>query len=192
MPSWIVSICFHGTLMLFFAVGLQSCDSGASGASDEEFREVGIYIKDAVDLVENVQEDKKPVQDVEENTETDPQPSEAEIARAVENTAELPSELLELPELSPVKAPLFTWSARCAGRCGRSTCPQRPSWRRARSHVLLRYRHRGKSVPVCCRSIGQHGVLRSVARGKKRTAGESPEPRFNSAVSHHLLQHPLS
>jgi Ca-activated chloride channel family protein len=100
VPSWIVSICFHGTLMLFVAVGLQSCDSGANGASDEEFREVGIYIKDAVDLVENVQEDEKPVQDVEENTETDAQPSEAEIAEAVANTAELPSELLDLPELS--------------------------------------------------------------------------------------------
>lgn len=101
VPSWIVSICFHGTLMLFFAVGLQSCDSGNSGASDEEFREVGIYIRDAVELVDNVDEDAKPAEDVVENSETDAQPSEAEIAKAVENSSDLPSDLLKLPELPP-------------------------------------------------------------------------------------------
>lgn len=101
VPSWIVSVCFHGGLMLFFAVGLQSCESGHSGASDEEFREVGIYVKDAVELVENVQEDAKPVQDKPQDADTDAPPTEAQIAEALDSSSNLPSDLLKLPELAP-------------------------------------------------------------------------------------------
>lgn len=105
VPSWIVSICFHCSLMLFFAVGLQSCESGHSGASEEDFREVGIYVKDAVELVENVQEDEQPVENVQENPDqNDTPPTEAQIAEAINSESDLPSDLLDLPELPTTNA----------------------------------------------------------------------------------------
>ena len=99
VPSGVVSVCVHGILMFAFAIGLQSCESGYSGASDDEYREVGIYVKDAVELVENVQEDEKPIKDVPE--EADAQPTEAQIAEALNADSSLPSDLLNLPEPTP-------------------------------------------------------------------------------------------
>lgn len=101
VPSWIVSICLHGTLMFCFAAGLQSCEQGQSGASDEEFRDVGIYVKDAADQPENNVAEETPESPAPElsqaNTET--VPTEAELADATAESLEsIPSSLLDLPE----------------------------------------------------------------------------------------------
>lgn len=102
VPSWIVSICLHGTLMFCFAAGLQSCERGQSGASDENFRDVGIYVKDAADQLENnVAEDttESPAPELSQaNTET--VPTEAELAdAAAESLNSIPSDLVSLPDL---------------------------------------------------------------------------------------------
>lgn len=102
VPSWIVSICLHGTLMFCFAAGLQSCERGQSGASEENFRDVGIYVKDA-----DQQEENNVAQEIPETpapdlspVDTEVVPTEAELAKAAaESLNSIPSDLVNLPEL---------------------------------------------------------------------------------------------
>ena len=105
VPSWIVSICLHGTLMFCFAVGLQSCERGQSGASEENYRDVGIYVKDAAEQPENNAADEttdSPAPEVSPaNTETIP--TEDELADATtKSLANLPASLVELPKTDTV------------------------------------------------------------------------------------------
>ncbi|NQV26559.1 MAG: hypothetical protein HQ518_19565 [Rhodopirellula sp.] len=102
VPSWIVSICLHGTLMFCFAAGLQSCERGQSGASDENFRDVGIYVKNAAEELEPNPAEETPESAAAEvspaNTET--VPTDAQLAdAAAESLNSLPSDLVSLPEL---------------------------------------------------------------------------------------------
>jgi hypothetical protein len=102
VPSWIVSICLHGTLMFCFAAGLQSCERGQSGASDENFRDVGIYVKNAAEQLENnvAEESTKPPAPELSPANTETMPTEAELAEAAaESLNSLPSDLVNLPEL---------------------------------------------------------------------------------------------
>ena len=102
VPSWIVSICLHGTLMFCFAAGLQSCERGQSGASDENFRDVGIYVKDAAD-----QPDNTPVEETPDSTgsaglptPTEEIPDDKALAEEIGKTLEsFPDSLPDLPKL---------------------------------------------------------------------------------------------
>lgn len=102
VPSWIVSICLHGTLMFCFAAGLQSCERGQSGASEENFRDVGIYVKDAADQLENNVADETTQPPAPERSQTDTEivPTEAELAEAAaDSLSSIPDDLVNLPEL---------------------------------------------------------------------------------------------
>ncbi len=52
VPSWFASLICHGLLVFIFLLSLQHWDRGNSGAAEGDFREVGIYVKDAADLTE--------------------------------------------------------------------------------------------------------------------------------------------
>ena len=102
VPSWIVSICLHGTLMFCFAAGLQSCERGQSGASEENFRDVGIYVKDAAEQLENnvAEESAEPPAPELSQDNTETVPTEAELAKAAaESLNNIPSDLVKLPDL---------------------------------------------------------------------------------------------
>lgn len=117
LPSWFASVVCHGLLVLVFLLSLQHWDSGNSGAADNNFREVGIYVKEAANQAETADADQtsdQPAPEENQLTEERP-PSEAELAAAAtDNLPELPSDLLELPETevadvvgagSPLKQP---------------------------------------------------------------------------------------
>jgi hypothetical protein len=100
IPSWIVSLSAHGVLFVIFAVSLNSCDSGYSGAAEENFRDVGIYVKPSEDNSENAVD----ANDANENTEatdpTDAPPSEADLAKATADSLnQLTEKRLDLPTL---------------------------------------------------------------------------------------------
>lgn len=101
VPSWIVSICLHGTLMFCFAAGLQSCEKGQSGASDENFRDVGIYVKDAAEQPENTSDEAPPDTPGSNGLPTPIEeiPDEEDTADAVGKTLDdFPMNLPELPK----------------------------------------------------------------------------------------------
>ncbi len=53
LPSWIVSLAMHGTLLLFVATTLKTCSSsGAASTGEGEFREVGLYLKQSKHVIE--------------------------------------------------------------------------------------------------------------------------------------------
>ncbi|MBI1314176.1 hypothetical protein GC176_23015 [bacterium] len=101
LPSWFASVVCHGLLLLLFLLSLQHWDSGNSGATENDFREVGIYVKNAADQAETADAEKTSDHPAPEENQLaeDRQPSEAEVATAAtESLPELPSDLLELPE----------------------------------------------------------------------------------------------
>jgi len=117
VPSWFASVVCHGLLVVIFLLSLQHWDRGDSGAADTDFREVGIYVKDAADLAETADAEQTSDQPAPEENQLseDRPPSEAELAAAAtESLPDLPSDLLELPETeiadvvgagSPLKTP---------------------------------------------------------------------------------------
>ncbi|MGZ0166452.1 MAG: hypothetical protein ACKVII_21215 [Planctomycetales bacterium] len=101
VPSWIVSICLHGTLMFCFAAGLQSCEQGQSGASDENFRDVGIYVKDAAEQEENTPVDSPPDSSGSDGLPTPAEeiPDDKKVAEKVGDTLDdFPKNLPDLPK----------------------------------------------------------------------------------------------
>lgn len=104
VPSWIASICAHGTLLMVMALTMQSCDQGHSGAAEEDFREVGIYVKPAESVSQN-NVDTAPSENPREAdaNPTEAMPSEEEIADATPNLDEVPAEL-SLPDTELPKA----------------------------------------------------------------------------------------
>lgn len=117
VPSWLASVICHGLLVFIFLLSLQHWDRGNSGAAETDFREVGIYVKDAADLTETAdaeQTSEEPAPEENHLSEERP-PSEAELAAAAaESLPDLPSDLVELPETeladvvgagSPLKQP---------------------------------------------------------------------------------------
>jgi hypothetical protein len=104
LPSWLVSVCLHGSLMMLFATGIQSCDQGHSGAAEEDFREVGIYVKQG-DAVSETNPDTPDDSEADRlaDSAVEAPPTEAELAAATTAAlSELPASLLDLP---PVEAP---------------------------------------------------------------------------------------
>ena len=92
VPSWIASVCVHGTIMICFALSMQSCDQGHSGAAEENYREVGIFVKATEDNSENNPEtDQQTAAESDETQETIP--TEAELAESTPKITELPAEL---------------------------------------------------------------------------------------------------
>lgn len=87
--------------MFCFAAGLQSCERGQSGASEEDFRDVGIYVKDAADQKENNVAEDTDLQAAPDLSKSNNEtiPTEAELAEAMkDSSANLPDSLVDLPE----------------------------------------------------------------------------------------------
>lgn len=98
VPSWIASVCVHGTIMVCFALSMQSCEQGHSGAAEEDFKHVGIYVKPAEDNSENnPNESTAEESPTEETNPTETMPAEADIAETTPSLDEVPAELT-LPE----------------------------------------------------------------------------------------------
>lgn len=98
VPSWIASVCVHGTIMICFALSMQSCEQGHSGASEEDFREVGIYVKPADEKSENNPDESMAEQaPTESDVTSETIPAEAELAESTPKLEDLPAEL-NLPE----------------------------------------------------------------------------------------------
>lgn len=94
VPSWIASVCVHGTIMIGFALSMQSCEQGHSGAAEEDFREVGIYVKPANDNSENNPEESTAEQTPADATNpAEAIPTEATLAESTPELSELPTEL---------------------------------------------------------------------------------------------------
>lgn len=113
-PGWMASVLLHVALFAVFAFSLRSCDSGYSGASADDFREVGIYVRDATELADNnpeQQPSENPALEKSEASTTAATPAEsvptdAQLAEAVAPTLDsLPPELLKLPTIDPGKRP---------------------------------------------------------------------------------------
>ena len=104
LPSWLVSVCLHGSFMVLFATGIQSCEQGHSGAAEEDFREVGIYVKQGDEVSEtNPETPDKTEADTKSDAAVEAPPTEAELAAATSAAlSELPASLLELP---PTESP---------------------------------------------------------------------------------------
>jgi Ca-activated chloride channel family protein len=47
MPSWVISLALHAGLLLLFMTTMRGCGGSVSGTTGEEFRSIGIYVKDA-------------------------------------------------------------------------------------------------------------------------------------------------
>jgi hypothetical protein len=101
IPSWIVSLSVHGVLMIAFAAGISSCDSGYSGAAEENFRTVGIYTKQTEDNSENAPDTNEATsQTPDANSDVEKPPTEAELAQATSNSLnQLTQKRLDLPTL---------------------------------------------------------------------------------------------
>lgn len=103
VPSWLLSIAVHAALIGIFLLSLQSWDRGASGASDEDSREVGIYIKDAADQTETMDAEQQSDDPAPEDAAVsqDVPPSEAELAEATaDSLSDIASDKLDLPDLT--------------------------------------------------------------------------------------------
>ena len=100
IPSWIVSLSTHGVLFIVFAASLNSCDSGYSGAAEENFRDVGIYVKPSEDNSENAPDTDKPIENTDAADQAQEPPTEADLAKATADSInELANQRLDLPTL---------------------------------------------------------------------------------------------
>jgi len=100
LPGWSASVLLHALLLAAFAISIRSCDRGHSGAAVENFRDVGIYVRNAEDLAENNPDTTpSPAPALEAASQTrQPAPTEAELASlAAPNLDSVPSELLDNP-----------------------------------------------------------------------------------------------
>ncbi|RMG34455.1 MAG: VWA domain-containing protein [Planctomycetota bacterium] len=99
IPSWIVSVALHGTLLIVLATTMKSCGSGVPGAAEGQFREVGIYI----DAPEQQPNEQQPP--AEPTPQTEPPSALAtsadpivDTARQVQDTASDVQDLLDIPD----------------------------------------------------------------------------------------------
>ena len=95
VPSWIASICVHGTLLICFAFGVQSCEQGHSGAAQEDYRNVGISMRPLEDHSRETDATADPA--LENDATPVESPAEVEIAEAVPELNEFAAGLT-LPE----------------------------------------------------------------------------------------------
>lgn len=108
LPGWSASVLLHALLLAAFALSIRSCDRGHSGAALEDFRDVGIYVRDAVHLAENNPETTpSPDSVMEAASQTQPPaPTEAELAALVAPSLDsVPSELLTNPAVDSSRQP---------------------------------------------------------------------------------------
>lgn len=93
LPSWLVSLTLHVCVLLLFGSNLRSCGHPLPGSPEGDFREVGIYVKQAEQLNEPTEQPEQA-----ENSPTEPTVSN--------NTAELsqPEQLEETPP-APLSTP---------------------------------------------------------------------------------------
>jgi len=98
VPSWIASICVHGTLVICFAFSMQSCEQGHSGASQENYRNVGISVRPPDDHTdEDSAADASDDPGQVNNSASAEMPAEVEVAEAVPALDEVAAGLT-LPE----------------------------------------------------------------------------------------------
>jgi Ca-activated chloride channel family protein len=102
LPSWIVSLSVHGVLLMAFAAGINSCDSGYSGAAEEDFRSVGIFTKATEDDSENAPETNDATSSTSDaaTDANEKPPTEADLAKVAANSLnQLAQNRLDLPTL---------------------------------------------------------------------------------------------
>lgn len=99
IPSWVVSVALHGTLLIVLATTMKSCGSGQPQGTEGAFREVGIY----VDTPE--QSPSEPVAPSEQAAQVEPSASSQTATDAIADTAAQLSEsagplqdLLDVPD----------------------------------------------------------------------------------------------
>ncbi len=105
LPSWVVSVALHGTLLIVLASTMKSCGSGQPGGTEGRFREVGIY----VDAAEK--ETTEPVALPEQPSQAVPsqslQTTHDAIADAAERLAESANSLQDLLDVPDAQDPVL-------------------------------------------------------------------------------------
>ena len=109
LPSWLISVAVHVLILFVFAVSLQSWDKGYDGSSDEDVREVGIFVKPAETVTENNPEtdEAETTENTEDENQSQVPPTEAELADATQDALKDVNVELQLPNVdqSGVLAP---------------------------------------------------------------------------------------
>ncbi len=102
-PSWIVSLALHATLLILVVTQFQSCRSGVAGVDEGEIREVGIYLKEESNRLENADlaadDSNEPIRQNEQdffNASTKPNPQDD---NSISDLIDLP--IVESPRLGP-------------------------------------------------------------------------------------------
>lgn len=104
VPSWAASLVLHGTLLFLVATGLKSCGDGSLAATNTDFREVGIYLKQPDRQAEPAETNAETQQDAQSTQQPAAAFQEPELVDSPpEDALQLPAP--EVPLLGPGAAP---------------------------------------------------------------------------------------